>query len=437
MPYSIEDQKISRTVPFFLALFLCIPIYLIPESKASTFFQFSSPLGTVTPDKMIITMILIFCLYLTIFKLKIPLSPPFTMVSLYLIWMVCTSLISLYSVNFFKMNSFVFRIIMNFGVFFITYTLCYNYKVFKSLFKKTIITFGFLNSVFSLAQFYFSDPLFIGKYITITRGFYFLGERVTRVWGFQGEPLATGTVTMVSLILLLDSFFKKDGKKRTKLNKLLLFTMSLVMFIALLLTFSRGSLISFIIGLLFLLWKNEFKFFTPKRTILYLLGTPFLILLIQNTVLYSVLFELFGQLSDGDASFTHRWGVITSIDNLLTQIGYPVLLGLSFQARFGIRDYVGVLDNGYLAIFFEDGILGSFLFFGIAFLLLRKRYEPALQSALLGVLLNMATYEMTYYSTISCLYWGILGVLAADKIVNKKSFHPTNMSNNKETDSIL
>ena len=65
-----------------------------------------------------------------------------------------------------------------------------------------------------LFQHYYSDPLLISDFLRGTgeRGFYINGIRISRVWGFQGEPLAAAATIMVAILFLFDSTFSESKK---------------------------------------------------------------------------------------------------------------------------------------------------------------------------------------------------------------------------------
>lgn len=408
----------DKFIPLLFAILICATAYLIPESKATTFLQFSTPVGTISPDKIIVVFLLFLSLCLILIKKRgILRSNQLIEIYLYITWLTIVAMISLLTYGFFQLNSFIFRMIMNFGTFFIAYYLCSSYKRFVPYFKRFVILFGFVNSILCIFQHYTNYPLLIGKYVTVDRGFWVNGVSTVRVWGFQGEPLAAGTVTMVSILFLIGSY--KSFVRRNAIRLILFYDMVVIMTMGIIFTFSRGSLIALVVGILFLAIKSKIRL-TPKRLILLSLIIISALIVSKNSTLNNLIFSRFSSLSNGDASFTHRWSVIQSISTMVDQLGLPSLLGLGTGSGLSIRNFIGVIDNGFLGIFFEDGLVGIGLFLMITLSLLRHKCDTTIQAALFAILCNMVTYEMTYYSTIGCLLWAIIGTLSAEKALFKK-----------------
>lgn len=140
---------------------------------------------------------------------------PVLIMSAYLFCILFSSYLSVVmGEGYFRINSLVFMLIMNFGVFFAVYLLTTNYESFKNKMIKIVIFLSTFNAILAISQFITRQPLLIEEYLLRERGFFAAGDRVTRSFGFQGEPLALGTVCMVGLIMALGMIveLRRSGK---------------------------------------------------------------------------------------------------------------------------------------------------------------------------------------------------------------------------------
>jgi O-antigen ligase len=406
------NLKKGKIIPFLVALLFGVVSYCIPDSKASTFLQISTSIGTLTPSKILILMCFVLCFTIVLIRnLKIPKSYELGLFLIYSYWVFFTSFVSLFghSYSYFQISFLTFEVIMNFAVFLISYVMTYNYKNFKSYLKNGIIVFGLINSILMIVQHYYNEPILIGDFILRERGFWLNGERVSRVWGFQGEPLAAASVTMVSIILLIESFSKQ--------NKIKIFIKIIslaTMVSALVFTFSRGSLLSLVLAIGYWLQKKGVRLLNVKRLLLLIVLSPIAIYFMRNYGILDLIYQRFDQLNR-DQSFFARWEIIKSVWRITQEIGVQVLIGLGAGGGIGIRDYTGgALDNQYLNIYFETGLIGLVILTILFIRLLRKSNNISLEAVLFALICNMVTYEMFYYSSIGVLFWCILGVLAAE-----------------------
>jgi hypothetical protein len=400
-------------------------MFLIPDSRATAFFAFQTPVGTMALDKIFIlltfSIVALLCLSeKTLFNV----SNTIRIFFLYVSWVLLSSLISLFVNGFFQINLLFFVLVVNFMTFLIGYILSCRYVNFKLYLRRAIIIFGLINSVFMLFQHYYSDPLLIGDFLRGTgeRGFYINGIRISRVWGFQGEPLAAAATIMVAILFLFDSTFFRERKNK-KIILLIKLTSLTAMFFALSYTYSRGSLLALGLALFYYLFKKKIKLFTVKKIIFFTMSLPFLFLFLlwRGVSFESSTFERFGQLSH-DASFFARWAIISDVWTISQNFGAKIIFGLGTGASNGIRYLTGgALDNQYLSVYYENGLIGiillALLFIGI----MRKKADVVFKAAIVGIIFNMVTYEIFYYSSAGTMLWLLMGVVTSQTRVALKA----------------
>lgn len=415
----------GKAIPLFLSLVVSSIMFLIPDSRSTAFFAFQTPVGTMALDKVFILLTFsVVALLCFSEKTFFNVSNTIKVFFLYVSWVFVSSLISLFANGYFQINNLFFLFVVNFMTFLIGYILSCRYINFKLYLRRAIIVFGLANSIFMLFQHYYNDPLLIADYLRGTgeRGFYMDGVRISRVWGFQGEPLAAAATIMVAILFLFDSTFFREQK-----NKKIILLLKLVsltsMFFALSYTYSRGSLLSLSIALLYYLFKKKIKLFTLKRVMLFTISVPFLILFLflRGLSFESSTFERFGQLSH-DASFFARWNIITDVWNISQSFGAKIILGLGTGASNGIRYLTGgALDNQYLNIYYENGLIAIILVVLLFIGALRKNADIVFKAAIVGIIFNMTTYEIFYYSSAGTMIWLLMGVVTSQTRAAVKS----------------
>ncbi|MBD3920692.1 hypothetical protein H8B09_18145 [Paenibacillus sp. PR3] len=394
---------------------LCCVILLIPDSKATKFFQFSTGMGTISPDKVIVLLtIFIGVISIIVNKMKLQIKLPLVIMYMYAVWLFATGLSDLlYGGSFFELNMIVFKLIMNVMVFYVVYTFSVNDKRFIDSFINFFLKLSYVNAIFAILQFTLKSPLFMGKYFLIERGFYLSsGIRATRAWGFQGEPLALGTVSMVGVLLISWRLMqdKVDGKK-TKLSNVIGWVL---LFVSLMLSFSRGNIFATLICLLIFIITYKIKIFTIKRVCLSMITVPFVVWYVNHKGMFDVVWTRISRTDD--RSYTHRLSVIGSVDDIMNTYGLRSLFGLSPGSSNGLRELVGVMDNNYINLLFEGGIIGFFLIIFLFLLCLKINGDSTtkiLRIILFSLMLNMMTYELTYYSSTGVLFFTILGLISS------------------------
>jgi len=230
-------------------------------------------------------------------------------------------------------------------------------------------------------------------------------------------PQVLGTYIIACLPLIL--FLITNGKGY--FDRILGLSTMVFCIIALILTFSRGPLFGLIIALTFYFYKKH------KKIII-----PFLLLIMIITAVFSLC-------SSGSAAWRlglSGWTAYSDYQHRATRIAtvlkilrdHPFIgLGLEnyrflFDRYFFIKNAQWdwrVTDNMYLTILGESGMLGFFAFMCFIVLLLRRTYKNynefgfALFIALIGILCNMMTYDMLYWTAPFYIFWIYCGMLSS------------------------
>ncbi|GAB1784748.1 hypothetical protein PMEGAPL128_38630 [Priestia megaterium] len=132
-------------------------------------------------------------------------------------------------------------------------------------------------------------------------------------------------------------------------------------------------------------------------------------------------FERFGQLSH-DASFFARWAIISDMWNISQSFGVKIIFGLGTGASNGIRYLTGgALDNQYLSVYYENGLIGIILLVLLFIGIMRKRADTIFKAAIVGIIINMVTYEIFYYSSAGTMLWLLMGVVTSQTRVAVKA----------------
>lgn len=231
---------------------------------------------------------------------------------------------------------------------------------------------------------------------------------LTRGYGLTSHPNFLAYYLMMTLIVLTILFLEK----KVKINPVLFVLISMVQFIALLLTFSRGALIGLVIGLtLYFIIKK------PKKLI-YIPLIVIVVLLVPGVS--SRFIEIFDfEKLLGDSSFAWRlanWAKILNIIN-----GKTIVFGNGFKSIVYYVNYAP--HNEYIGLLFESGILGALSFYGFTismFFIFKKAYKSnRLHSSyfLVGMILIIVSMIMSltdnFFTVPSSIfyYWFFIGLL--------------------------
>jgi len=191
--------------------------------------------------------------------------------------------------------------------------------------------------------------------------------------------------------------------------------------VTLMLTLSRGPVLALVVLLVVYFYKK------CKRMII-----PLLVLIVILMFIFSIYgadsaiwrLGLIGWTAQSD--YSHRLNRVDTVLKILKD--HPFMgLGLeNYRYFFGKYFYIKyvrwdwrVTDNMYLLILAESGILGFLAFATFIFLLLRKalrcynEFGFILLIALIGILGNMITYDLLYWTVPFYIFWIYCGMLSS------------------------
>lgn len=231
---------------------------------------------------------------------------------------------------------------------------------------------------------------------------------LTRGFGLTSHPNFLAYYLMMILIVFTILVFEK----KVSFSPILFVLFSIIQFIALLLTFSRGALIGLVIGLaLYFLIKK------PKKLIYIPLIIIIVLLVPGVSSRFVELFDIEKLLSN--SSFAWRlanWAKILDIID-----GKTIIFGNGFKSIVYYVNYAP--HNEYIGFLFESGILGALSFYGFTvsiFFVFRKAYKRHTNQSsyfLIGMILIVVSMIMSltdnFFTVPSSIfyYWFVMGLL--------------------------
>jgi len=245
-----------------------------------------------------------------------------------------------------------------------------------------------------------------------------------RAMATQIVPAALGTYFLACIPMAYFVIYNNENKRFLKIFGILSAVLCIT---GLIFTFSRGSLLGFILMTLVYLYRKN-----RKAVIYFILGVLAMILIF--TVFDGTPgTKRFG--FDDTKGLKHAYNskasrLITTY-NVLSD--YPVLgLGLFNYRELGFKrelnDLVRVPDNMHLMILGENGTFGYLFFALFIVFLLKKGYRSgneislALSVSIIGMLVNMCTYDLLYWTAPFFIFWIYCGMLASIEIEPDKRY---------------
>ncbi|MEC0282440.1 O-antigen ligase family protein [Terribacillus saccharophilus] len=402
-------------------MLLAAVVFIVPDSKGTTFFHTSTPLGTFSLDKLLVIASVGLGLFLLVIakgKFKRSLNP--MMIYLFVLWNVFLAVISLLTENAMRLNMLVFYMIMGYSIYFITYTLSTNFSSFKKSFIKFALIFAAIDGVIALWQSLTQSPLFMANYLMpdVTRGFHSPFGIIYRSWGLQGEPQAVGTLMAVALVILV-SVYARNAYKYSTFKKLMMWTAGIIYISANIASFSRASWIALILAAIFIKISLKIRLFKGFRWILTTVVSAAFVYLIIRLDIWTLIAERGSSLGSSQ-SFSHRTNIIESVVPIMTEYGPTSILGLGAGGALTISDQYGALDNQFINVWFDSGIIGTILFFGVYIKLIFSKIDTTLRSTLVILLVSMISYQLLTYSGVGTLVWIMLGIASAEHALKIK-----------------
>lgn len=297
---------------------------------------------------------------------------------------------------------------------------------YRNKFEKRLFLFAFISVLFGLLN---SSLGLFPEYIYSTDRTIVAGIVVNRVGSLMGPSLATGGLAGISLAMLFSSGLSKVTFKTWLLG--------VVLIASVLLTFSRGGLIFFLVILLFISKK-----YSAGRTIerkkekllsLYLMLIIFLIVVNlmplfrhfnNSLILERFVFDLF---SSEEAGNSHRvllmkkaWDII--VENPFGGKGYGYLGATAVE-----RGVVGSFtpENYYLKLLGETGVFNLLLFLGasIKTLVVGFKIKDSEKYPYIGLILGFLIWSLFLqtleYDFFAIVFWYSIGSIYRLSITEK------------------
>jgi len=302
--------------------------------------------------------------------------------------------------------------------------------------KRCIIVIRFICAMASLVAFYGAIEFFTRYnfiYEKVMYNMYYIPFIGRRMISTQGHPAALSTylVSILPLTLILIT------KEQKFFLKILSWLYAAIIFLGIMLCFSRGGLIGLFLSFAVIIF---FTFRQKRLFLIFCLSGGVLFLILISTILYLKGYHMFYRYNFSEllgCSYFKKFHIFLSIGKILSD--HPFLgLGLGHFRIFFDR-YVPILagnvafdskvaDCMYLTLLAETGLVGFFAF--IAFIgCLFKRIKNSLTQSfvnperrmlivcflagLIGNLGSFLTYDMLYWAVPACLFWFYSGILSS------------------------
>lgn len=275
----------------------------------------------------------------------------------------------------------------------------------KNLITRLLIGAGSVSAIFGLWQYFFLPNTKFLKYLHWDPHYY-------RVIGTFLDPAFLGMIIVLTLILLIAHFWQEI----TKPKKLFIvpYSLFLIDYLALALTYSRSSYLAYLVGMGTLAWVKK----TPKF---------FMIILLMGILTLLVLPQPSGEGGKLERTYTIE-ARVKNWHQSLTIISDHPLLGVGFNAyRYAQRDYGFLVDDwqashagagadsSLLFVLATTGILG----FGAYLWLWGKTLKTdslVILASSTALLVHSFFNNSLFYPWIMVWMWALLGVYYQEKL---------------------
>lgn len=312
-----------------------------------------------------------------------------------------------------------------YGPLFLLSILCLCKNIKPDFLKKCYMVCGGLNSVMAIIQYTFQN-----NFIFERENFVYLddADAAFRACGFIGSPMTAGTVIAVCAITAFDAYIKKRN-----IIYLLLF---LVMLLGLVLTFSRGPWVAFVIGFLVYIlfqFKNNMMNIIKKNHIMLLAFVIIVIMLTQlnNIEGISQFYSSASTISDFEDNKSNALRLffwLNAISIIISDIGNFIFgVGLATTGS-QIREYpfiFTVTESGVLKRWVEGGLLIFAVYYSMLYqyykcYIYQKLSLPDMDftiSVLIVILVEDCVLQVTESATILYIFWSCIayGIILSSK----------------------
>ncbi|MFH1783017.1 MAG: O-antigen ligase family protein [Candidatus Omnitrophota bacterium] len=293
---------------------------------------------------------------------------------------------------------------------------------YKITFAVTICVLAGIVSTIGILEFIFHKNILYEKFISNMWYKIYLPE--SRIMSTQLVPAVLGTYLIASIPFSYFLIYKSNSKTLKKLGILT----AVLCVLALFFTFSRGSFLAFLVLTIIYFYKKS------KKIIYGLFISIFLIVAVISFFKAPVMKRF------SVRSLTSRSIYERKLSRVNTTLGmlkdYPFLgVGLDnyritfdkYHHKKGFGHLVRIPDNMHLMVLGETGILGYLAFISFILYLLINSFRSqnelvfTISVAIVGILVNMLTYDLLYWTAPFYIFWMYCGILASSRTKGKNA----------------
>jgi O-antigen ligase len=261
-----------------------------------------------------------------------------------------------------------------------------------------------------------------------------------RILSSLGHPVFLGSYLAILSPLFLFNLYSC----RTRRRQFIAWALYLIIMLAILLTFSGGAYLAFIIAnsiLIFLLQKRQLKpipkprlfcLFCPSIILAIFFSIIMLTIMLDNQTINNVIFKLSSLLSCGRIKFeellnlkplaTRMDSLKIAGDILKTNPVFGIGIGRISSGSYVLNKFA--VDNMYLSFVSESGLIGLMAFLFLNFVIFKKLLNHCknlpsgedklmlltLFTCLVAFLVDSFYWDTLYHPTIRLIYWLIIAM---------------------------
>lgn len=232
-----------------------------------------------------------------------------------------------------------------------------------------------------------------------------------RAYGTLGQPIILGMFLGIGAMLWLSDIFDKNKSKVEK-SWAILFLVPCLYFIYI--TYSRGTWSALILTIAYMLIKTG----VIKKVKTWIMGILIVIIFINSSVFSSIALR-FSILNSSSGSVSHRYYMVGWVFSYFREI--PRILfgfGVGNIGKLLLSnpplDGLLAIDNSYLYILLELGIVGSALVLLLLFNGIYKSHKnvniQVFHFLLVYMLINMYSFDLWDWEVVLFPFWIVLGI---------------------------
>jgi O-antigen ligase len=297
---------------------------------------------------------------------------------------------------------------------------------FDEKFKKKLMAFLFFDGVFIVVagflQYFFFNSL---------KSFLYLGwdEHMHRIFSVFLDPNFAGAFFVLFFLFLVAAFYQ-HLQKRQKQEMLLVGIVLILTLIAIFLSFSRGALLSLIVG-----GATFFILIRKTKLLLALLGVMALYVVIVSPQFYDENMNLF-RTASSEARIANDQTAFRFIHD-------RPLLGIGFNAYRYAKEAYGIqmgwvkapshadagVDNSFIFVLATTGIIGFFAYLWMWFVILKRAYKIHKKN-IVGVVViassaalfvNALFINSLFFAPLMLWMWVLVGIMEENVVIKSSS----------------